>query len=206
MATAPARRKTITLAKAVAASLQSAPASPVAEPDTIPARGTCNMNDFQQFVIETLESQLSQVSGLGRHFPSSALDQELSPGGWTARQHFDHARSIEVRYLQRLEGVLAKGDHVPPPPVAPDPTVRQPLEDLVSEFTGTRKRMLRVLRALSEEDWQRVFNHPTIWGDVTIEWWAERAIQHTADHLQSLWMLRQLSAVSEEARQRAANL
>ena len=69
---------------------------------------------------------------------------------------------------------------------------------LVEDYAAARQREVAVLQALTPTQWEQEFDHPTLWGRVSVEWWAERILHHTSDHLQALWMLRQLTAINPE--------
>jgi hypothetical protein len=160
------------------------------------------MNAYQHFLTSTLSSGLTEVVALVRAFPLQSMNRELRPGAWPVRRHMHHLRHIEGRYLERMEEVLAGSGRVPAKVQHAEPPDDEPLDSMLAAFVATREKALSIFHGLSEGHWAQVFTHPTIWGDVTIEWWAERFVQHTAEHLGELWMLKQLSGLRPEAYQR----
>ena len=160
------------------------------------------MNNYRAFLIDTLRSGLVQIVELVQAFPGDLTSSALRPAEWPVRQHVHHLRHIEGRYLERVEGVLAGSNHVPSKVEHLEAPANEPLESMLSGFVACRERALVVFNDLPDEHWLRVFTHPTIWGEVTIEWWAERFIQHTAEHLDELWMLKQLAGLQPEAYER----
>ena len=100
--------------------------------------------------------------------------------------------------------MLAHGQYSPPVRRSEgDPRGR--LLEIAKDYAAVRERELHVLRGLTPEQWEHRFDHPTIWGEVSMQWWPERLCQHTAEHLGSLWLLRQLTAVEPRRLAEAAS-
>lgn len=157
------------------------------------------MTPYQAFLVDSIRRGLDDVATIVRFFSPGDLDRELRPGQWTLRQHLVHMRITEERYLERLEGILTSGSYVPSPRPTDTPQSSESIEDILAGFLAAGRRSVEVFDGLSDAQWNLVFNHPTIWGDVTIEWWAERYNQHTAEHLDEFWMYRQLAGLTPEA-------
>lgn len=162
------------------------------------------MAEYQQFLLETIRRGAEELPGLARFFPPDRLRWKPRPASWSAMQHLHHLRLVEQRYLERLEGVLAHGEYVPAPTPKPgaEPEASESSKAIVADYLRAREREIAVLERLAPADWRRRFEHPTGWGEVSVEWWAERIVQHTADHLQGLWMLRQMTGLTPDARER----
>jgi hypothetical protein len=160
------------------------------------------MNGHQESLTRTLRAGLAEVVGVVQAFPAESVDRMLRPGEWPVRRHVHHLRQIEGRYLERLEGVLTQGAYVPSQVEHAPPPEAESVDEMLAGFIAARTRALAVFEALDDDQWEQVFTHPTVWGEVTVEWWAERFIQHTAEHLQGLWMLKQLLGLSPEAYER----
>ena len=156
------------------------------------------MTPYQQFLVDSLRRGADEVEGLVRHFPAARVDEELVPGAWAARRHMSHLRDVEGRYVERLEGVLADGEYVPVAVRQIAPKDDEPIDEMLDAYLNARNRAIEVYEGLSGKQWAHAFNHPTIWGDVTVEWWAERFNQHTAEHIEGLWMLRQCTGLKRE--------
>lgn len=158
------------------------------------------MTEYQDVLIETIGRGLSDVSQFARHFPRDRVEWDPLANGWSVKQNLHHMREVEERYLDRLEGVLREGREYTPPAVQPsDADPAESLESIVEGYGAAREKETAILKGLSGEEWRCVFVHATIWGEISVEWWAERMVEHTADHLHNLWMLRQLSGLQPES-------
>lgn len=155
--------------------------------------------EYQAFLLRTLRGGLEEVSALVRAFPGSAADRDWIRDAWPVRQHINHLRQIEGRYLQRLELTLEGSDRIPPPVEQAPPAPDEPMESILDGYLDAGWRALAVFEGLTPEQWATRFVHPTIWGEVSVEWWAERFAQHTAEHIDELWMMKQLSGMTDAA-------
>jgi len=158
-----------------------------------------SMTPYQAFLVAAIRRGLDDVAGIIQFFPPAAIERELRPGQWTIRQHLAHMRTVEQRYLERLEGVLATGAYVPAPAPTDAPGTDEPIKDILEGFLAAGRRSHDLFNGLSDAQWNVRFVHPTIWGEVSVEWWAERFNQHVAEHLDEFWMYRQLAGLSPEA-------
>jgi hypothetical protein len=64
-----------------------------------------------------------------------------------------------------------------------DPTI--PMAALLADYAGLRESELQLLRALSPAGWARAGRHPAF-GLRTVQWWAERILEHSMIHLREL--------------------
>ena len=160
------------------------------------------MNEYQAFLVRSLRRGIEDADALIRVFPRDSLDREWTPGAWPVRRQAHHLRQIQGRYLDRLENTLAANGRVPAPVQHLQPDMEEAMESVLSGFVEAGNRAATMLEQLSESDWVRAFNHPTIWGDINVQWWAERFVQHTAEHLSELWMFQQLSGLTADAYER----
>ena len=160
------------------------------------------MTDYQAFLIQALTRDLDDVVDFVRFFPKDAVDREIRPGEWTLRQHLQHMRITEERYLLRLEGILATGAHVLPPPPQGAQQSDEPLDVTLEAYRAAGHRLIDLFQSLTDDQWRLVFNHPTIWGDISVEWWAHQVIQHTAEHVDEFWTLRKFAGLTPEALER----
>jgi len=157
------------------------------------------MADYREFLVHQIEVDTAEMRGLVQHFPPDRWNWRPGPQLWTAWEHLNHARNVERRYLEQLEGVLEHGEYAPSarPATEPEDQDETPLA-LVDDYSGLRHREIDIFQALSADQWRQEFNHPTLWGHVSVQWWAERVVAHTTEHLQGLWMLRQLTAIDPD--------
>jgi hypothetical protein len=157
------------------------------------------MNEYQSFLVDSMARGIEDVRDTVRFFPPDAVDRPLRPGEWTLREHLTHMRIVEERYLERLNGILASGDYVPSPAPQGTQVSGEPLDAVLDAYVAAGRALVDVYRGLADLQWGQVFNHPTIWGDVTIEWWAHQVIQHAYEHLDELWTLRKFAGLTPEA-------
>ena len=156
------------------------------------------MTPYQTFLVRTIRSGLDEVAALAQSFSPDSVDREWRWGEWSLRQHAHHLRQVEGRYLERLQMVLQGGSDVPAPVQHLPPTDGEPLEAMIEGFLAAGESAASTFANLTSEQWMTTFIHPTIWGEVTVEWWAERFVQHTAEHLHGLWMLKQLTGLTPD--------
>jgi hypothetical protein len=161
---------------------------------------------YEEFLLKQIEEDTETVQGLVRHFPADRWD--WAPGElWTARQHLIHLRNTEDRFLDRLRGVLAHGEYAPSS--GPQPAPRESAEEpgsIVAEYAALRAQEVETFHSLTAAQWSHTFDHPTAWGRVSVAFWADRVFGHTADHIQGLIWLRQLSEIEPERAERFAAL
>ena len=160
---------------------------------------------YRTFLLEQIEAGTQAVQGLVRHLPADRGDCRPAPERWSARENLNHLRNVERRYLERLEGVLAEGEYVPPTKPDVEPAdASESLSAILEQFVALRGRELALFRRLSPAQWEHGFDHPTLWGVISVEFWAERIITHCSEHVQALWLSRQLSAIQPERLRRLA--
>ena len=90
--------------------------------------------------------------------------------------------------MERPERVLAEGEYVPAarPQVKPADNSKT-VSEILEQFMALRGRELALFRSLSDAQWEQEFDHPTLWGVTSVEFWAERVITHCSEHVQALW-------------------
>ena len=160
------------------------------------------MTPYQHTLIETLSRGMLDLRGFVEHFPADRWDWQPSPTNWSVRRNLHHMRDTEQRYLERLEGVLREGEYVPSPVEQTEPDPAGSIDAILDHYAAARDKIIVTLRGLSAEEWATVFTHPTLWGAISVEWWAERVIEHSTDHLHNLWMIKQLAGVAPHVRER----
>ena len=52
---------------------------------------------------------------------------------------------------------------------------------ILEQFVELRGRELALFRGLSAAQWEHEFDHPTLWGVISVEFWAERVITHCSE-------------------------
>ena len=142
--------------------------------------------------IETLcllpERLRSAVAGLS----DAQLDTPYRDGGWTVRQVVHHFADSHANSYVRFKLALTEDW----PTIKPYdeaawarlPDSNQPIEPSLIFITGLHQRLVALLESMSEEDFERGFNHPergrvTLATNLAIYEWHSR--HHTA-HITSL--------------------
>jgi hypothetical protein len=82
----------------------------------------------------------------------------------------------------------------------PDPA--ESIDVILDPYAAARNRIIVTQGGLSPEEWATIFTHLTLWGTISVEWWAERVIEHSTDHPYNLWMIKQLASVTPHVRER----
>ncbi|MCA9060067.1 MAG: DinB family protein [Planctomycetaceae bacterium] len=125
----------------------------------------------------------SAVVGLS----AEQLDATPVPGKWTIRQVVCHIADFETVYSDRMKRVIAEEN---PGLQAGDPDLFQRalrydlrhVEEELSLIDIVRRQLLRILRDLDIEDFQRTGVH-SVDGPLTLETLLERITSHIPHHL-----------------------
>ena len=163
-------------------------------------------NDRYESLLHLLDAQRAFVAHAGRYWVEDTGDAVYLPGAWTLRQHLQHMSEAEVRYVVGLEGLLRDGVAPAVEVNAPEPAEGATLASLAEAFCEARGTLIDHLAKLEPEEWERRGTEPSFWGKVTVEWWAERAIQHAAEHISGTWFIRKLAGVSADTIARLRDL
>jgi len=117
-----------------------------------------------QTLIANLENASDIIISLVREVPSQNLKRRPSPNKWSAHEHACHISSADATYLSRLELMLSE-----PAPfiksLAPSPEeeagslLNIDLDQALDQYVRERARLIKRLKELSAEDWQRSAEH-----------------------------------------------
>lgn len=125
---------------------------------------------------------IAAVEGL----TESELDRSFERGKWSIRQQVNHLADCEINYVQRMKKVIAEDK--PLLPVFESDKWAKSLfydkslaDDSIALFFTLRATMARVLRGLSDKDFDRFGIH-TEDGKVTLLDFLERAVEHAEHH------------------------
>lgn len=162
--------------------------------------------DRYESLLHLLDSQRAFVAHAGRYWVEDTGDAVYLPGAWTLRQHLQHLSEAEKRYVVGLDGLLRDGVATVLEVGTPEPAEDATLASLAGAFCEARGVLIDRLAALEPEEWEREGIEPSFWGDVSVEWWAERAIQHAAEHISETWFIRKLAGVSADTIARLRDL
>jgi hypothetical protein len=121
------------------------------------------MNNIQT-IITTLEKAPELIIGLIREVPPQNMKRRPSPDKWSAHEHACHIASGDTVFLARLELMLSD----PAPYIkymAPSQEeeagslLKIDLDEALDHYVRERARLVKRLKELSPEDWQRTAVH-----------------------------------------------
>ncbi|MGC2447327.1 MAG: bacillithiol transferase BstA [Candidatus Sulfotelmatobacter sp.] len=131
-------------------------------------------NDEQkQALLEEIAHTPKKLRAAVQGLSESRLDTEYRPGGWSVRQVIHHVPDSHLNAYVRFKLALTEDD----------PTIKPYAEDRWAELADSKAtpvevslalldslhdRWVRLLRALTEEEWKRTFRHPAL-GPMTLE-------------------------------------
>lgn len=122
-----------------------------------------SMNNIQT-IITTLEKAPELIIGLIREVPPQNMKRRPSPDKWSAHEHACHIASGDTVFLARLELMLSD----PAPYIkymAPSQEeeagslLKIDLDEALDHYVRERARLVKRLKELSPEDWQRTAVH-----------------------------------------------
>ena len=121
------------------------------------------MNNTQT-LIATLEGAPDIIISLVREVLPQNLKRRPSPNKWSAHEHACHISTVDPAFLSRLGLMLSD----PAPYIrymAPSPEeeagslLNIDLDEAIDQYARERARLVKRLRELSVEDWQRTAEH-----------------------------------------------
>jgi uncharacterized damage-inducible protein DinB len=121
------------------------------------------MNNTQT-LITALENAPEIIIGLIREVPPQLLKRRPSPNKWSAHEHACHLASGDKAFLARLDLMLSD----PAPYIkymAPSQEeeagsfLKIDLDEALDQYVRDRARVVKRLKELSAEDWQRTAQH-----------------------------------------------
>jgi uncharacterized damage-inducible protein DinB len=146
---------------------------------------------FLDEIAQTPARLRAAVKGLS----SDQLDTPYRPGGWTVRQVVHHVPDSHLNAYVRFK--LALTEDVPTiKPYAEDrwaelaDTKATPVEVSLTLLDSLHDRWVRLLRALTTEEWKRTFRHPDL-GPMTLEKTLAIYAWHGQHHVAHITALRE---------------
>ncbi|HTS38740.1 MAG TPA: bacillithiol transferase BstA [Candidatus Solibacter sp.] len=142
-------------------------------------------------IAETPANLRAAIQGLS----DAQLDTPYRPGGWTVRQVVHHVPDSHLNSYVRFKLALTEDE----------PTIKTYAEDRWAELADTKAtpievsltmldslhdRWVRLLRALTPEEWKRTFRHPEL-GPMTLEKTLALYAWHGKHHVAHITRLRE---------------
>ena len=115
-------------------------------------------------LIASLEAAPGIIIGLIREVPPQNLKRRPVPNKWSAHEHACHLSSGHAAFLSRLELMLSD-PHPQIKSMKPSPheetgsLLSVDLDEALSRYVRERSLVVKRLRELSAEDWQRTAEH-----------------------------------------------
>ena len=115
-------------------------------------------------VIDALERAPSLVIPLVREVPPALLKRRPATGKWSAHEHACHLSRVDRLYMDRLDLILSS----PRPVITPydpgrdeadDVFLQMDLERSLERYVEDRRELVRRLRSLPSEAWERTAEH-----------------------------------------------
>jgi uncharacterized damage-inducible protein DinB len=146
---------------------------------------------FLDEIAQTPVRLRAAVKGLS----SDQLDTPYRPGGWTVRQVVHHVPDSHLNAYVRFKLALTE-DAPTIKPYAEDrwaelaDTKATPVEVSLTLLDSLHDRWVRLLRALTTEEWKRTFRHPDL-GPMTLEKTLALYAWHGRHHVAHVTALRE---------------
>lgn len=147
--------------------------------------------DYRRRLLDKLEGIVPEIADAVAAIPESRWHKSIAPGQRSPHAVAAHLRDVERHaYLVRLRKVL---DEESPVLESFDPEgweaqhydAAEAMTAVLAEYARLREDELGLLRALPPHSWTRVGRH-SAFGVRTVQWWAERMLQHATEHLDEL--------------------
>ena len=121
------------------------------------------MNNTQT-LITALENAPDIIISLVREVPPQNLKRRPGPNKWSAHEHACHIFSADPIYLSRLDLMLSDPapyirSVVPSPEEEAGSLLNIDLEEALNQYLKVRVHLVKRLKMLSAEDWQRKAEH-----------------------------------------------
>ena len=117
-----------------------------------------------QRLIATLEAAPGIIIGLVREVPPQNLKRRPAPNKWSAHEHACHISTGQGTFLSRLELMLSDPapyirSMEPSPEEEAGSLLKIDLDEALDQYVRERARLVKRLKELTVEDWQRTAEH-----------------------------------------------
>jgi len=122
--------------------------------------------------LDNIEQTPARLRDAVRGLSDAQLDTPYREGGWTVRQVVHHVPDSHMNSYVRFKLALTEDDPTIKPYFedrwAELPDSRQPIETSLTLLDSLHSRWTKLLRSLSDADWNRTFRHPEL-GPMTLD-------------------------------------
>ena len=160
------------------------------------------MNRKRTALIDRLETSSKEYLWYLSQLSDAELHSAPAPNEWTIHQVAAHMRDTEEYvFLARTQRILKE----PHPAVqnfdqeawnrahySPD----EPLKKIIAEFRAARRKLIRLLRQSSDEDWTNWAMH-SAYGKISLDWLVMHDYHHTMEHLAQIGYAREKQVLKE---------
>jgi hypothetical protein len=117
-----------------------------------------------QTLIATLEAAPGIIIGLIREVPRQNLKRRPAPNKWSAHEHACHLSTGDGPFLARLDLMLSAPvpyirSMLPSPEEESGALLSVDLDEALDQYVRERAGLVKRLKELSAEDWQRTAEH-----------------------------------------------
>jgi uncharacterized damage-inducible protein DinB len=117
-----------------------------------------------QTLIAMLEAAPDIIMSLVREVPPQNLKRRPGPDKWSAHEHACHISTADAVYISRLELMLSDPSPsirsmVPSPEEEAGSLLNIDVDEALDRYVRERARLVKRLKELSVEDWQRTAEH-----------------------------------------------
>jgi len=124
-------------------------------------------------LITSLENAPGVIIPLIREVPVRYLKRRPAPAKWSAHEHACHLATADAPFLARLDLMLtAPAPHIkamfPSPEEESGALLSVDLDEALDQYVSERAGLVRRLKELSAQDWQRTaeheeYSHYSVW-------------------------------------------
>lgn len=148
---------------------------------------TSRISRADESQLARLKTQLASVEVLFAGASPERIDRRPASGKWSARENLAHIGRYHEIFLERLHRILTETSpqfaryRAEEDPGWPEWTSR-PLEEVRSQLTALRLKLIERIADLQASDYARVGIH-SAFGEMTLSLWLEFFLVHEAHHL-----------------------
>lgn len=149
------------------------------------------LDDYRR---ELVARYRNQVEVFRRHMAAlddRALRAPIKPGEWSPHQVVFHSAAVDQQaYGPRLGRILREdrpqlddfdGDRWMAEHYEPS----EPVGGMLDRWQALRQENAALVEAVPPTAWNRT-GRQSFWGERTLQWWVERAVEHADEHLRQL--------------------